>query len=138
MEPQATKEGENEVKNKPTTCKKEVKKEVAQKKEKKRKRKIEESDSNEVVEVDDEKNIEVNARPLNQRITPKQFMKSFQEVDETWKEFLRRWRGLFGMTSGSLLNSNVIAENERLKHGPISKDFLLHSSFVRSNAALGQ
>ncbi|KAL2931177.1 O-fucosyltransferase 16 [Bienertia sinuspersici] len=66
MQPQATKEGEYEVKNKPTTCKKEVKKEVAQKKkkEKKRKKKIEESDSDEVVEVDDEKHLEVNARPL--------------------------------------------------------------------------
>ncbi|KAL2944124.1 O-methyltransferase 9 [Bienertia sinuspersici] len=214
MEPQATKEGDNEVKNQPTTCKKELKKEVAQKKEKKRKRKIEESDSDEVVKVDDEKHLEVNARPLNQRITPKQFMKvikdmpethvnaikdigfggfleldldahksifsdqvvrsfdpdrvslvldknqeiditqldihlvyglpmagelieePYQEIDETWKEFLRRWRGLFGMTSGSPLNSNVIAEIERLKYEPVSKDFLLHFIICAVNCCI--
>ncbi|KAL2944189.1 Protein MAINTENANCE OF MERISTEMS [Bienertia sinuspersici] len=214
MEPQATKEGDNEVKNQPTTCKKELKKEVAQKKEKKRKRKIEESDSDEVVEVDDEKHLKVNARPLNQRITPNQFMKvikdmpemhvnaikdigfggfleldldahksifsdqlvrsfdpdrvslvldknqemditqldfhlvyglpmdgelieePYQETDETWKELLRRWRGLFGMTSGSPLNSNVIAEIERLKHEPICKDFLLHFIICAVNCCI--
>ncbi|KAL2924892.1 Collagen alpha-1(XVII) chain [Bienertia sinuspersici] len=211
MEPQATKEGDNEVKNQPTTWKKELKKEVAQKK--KKKRKIEESDSDEVVEVDDEKDLEVNVRPLNQRITPRKFMKvikdmpetqvnaikdigvgsfleldldahkpifsdqlvrsfdpygvylvldknqeiditqldmhlvfkvpmagelieePFQEIDEIWKEFLR-WRGLFGMTSGSALNSIVIAEIERLKHEPIQKDFLFHFIIYAVNCCI--
>ncbi|KAL2922615.1 Succinate--CoA ligase [ADP-forming] subunit beta [Bienertia sinuspersici] len=208
MEPQATKEVDYEKKNLPTNCKKEVK-EVAQKKRKKRK--IEESDSDEVVEVDDGKHHEVNARPLNQRITPKQFMKvikdmpethvkatkdigfgsfleldldahksifldqfvrsfnpnrvslvldknqeiditihvvyglpmsgelieePFQEIDETWKEVLRRWRGLFGMTSGSPSNSNVIVEIKRVKHEPVFNNFLLHFIICAINCCI--
>ncbi|KAL2901149.1 Elastase [Bienertia sinuspersici] len=193
MEPQATKEGDNEVKNQPTTCKKELKKEVAQKKKRKEKRRLkrvilmrlwrlmmrnilkyarntckrnqrywlwrlfgvrfgcsQSIFSDQVVRSFDpdrvslvlDKNQEIDITQLDIHLVyglpmaGELIEEPYQEIDETWKEFLRRWRGLFGMTSGSPLNSNVIAEIERLKYEPVSKDFLLHFIICAVNCCI--